>query len=322
MEAGFTVGEDFSVTDPNLYDAGTAALRQAQAETFATDLRAKVGTLVSTDADIATQLTAATTGLGSEVFPESGDNSDGVQVVDYKTAPTPLPGPPDDPVNDRAPNADYPGRDARGRFLPGNTGSADGAAAAEQRLQEYEKDRNTTVIRQQIRVAVVDPATGQPMTDPKTGKPLYRYYDGLAPTSTPGQYIGIEVKSGSADLTRQQKVFDGRVSPQTPAIGVLNGQPVKVVDTRLLNTPGLAPGDAAPGNAVPQTVPRTAPEPLPKAPPKVPIVESLPKAPVFEPRLGGVLPDDAMPHFVDLPGHLAGAPDGPILGDGRPDHDR
>ena len=36
----------------------------------------------------------------------------------------------------------------------------------------------------------------------------------------------------------------------------------------------------------------------------------------------GVLPDDAMPHVTDLPGHLAGAPEVPILGDGLPDYDR
>jgi hypothetical protein len=57
--AGFTVGEDFSVTDPRLYDPGTAAVRQAQAEGFATDLRAGVGALLATDSGVAGQLTAA-----------------------------------------------------------------------------------------------------------------------------------------------------------------------------------------------------------------------------------------------------------------------
>lgn len=71
--AGFTVGEDFSVTDPRLYDVGTAAARQAQAEAFATDLRVRVGTLVATDSSFAGQLAAATAGLGTSTFPESAD---------------------------------------------------------------------------------------------------------------------------------------------------------------------------------------------------------------------------------------------------------
>lgn len=92
--AGFTVGEDFSVTDPRLYDAGTAAVRQAQAEAFATELRTAAATLVATDSGVAGQLTAATAGLGSAVFPESGDAS--IQLVDYKKSPSkPAPSPSD-----------------------------------------------------------------------------------------------------------------------------------------------------------------------------------------------------------------------------------
>lgn len=69
---GFTVGEDFSVTDPRSYDANTAAVRQAQAESFATDLRARVGVLAATDSSVAGELTATTAGLGTSVFPEAG----------------------------------------------------------------------------------------------------------------------------------------------------------------------------------------------------------------------------------------------------------
>jgi hypothetical protein len=41
--AGFSVGEDFSVTCPGRFDSVTAAARQAQAVAFATELRATVG---------------------------------------------------------------------------------------------------------------------------------------------------------------------------------------------------------------------------------------------------------------------------------------
>lgn len=86
-EAGFTVGEDFSVSDPNYYDVATAAARQEQAETLAADLRVSVGTLMLADADIADKLTTATAGLGANVFRESGDNTGQnppVQEVDYR----------------------------------------------------------------------------------------------------------------------------------------------------------------------------------------------------------------------------------------------
>ena len=150
------------------------------------------------------------------------------------------------------------------------------------------------------------------MTDPNTGKPLYRFYDALEPTSTPGQYVGIEVKSGGADLTRQQRVFDGRVSPQTPATGTLNGQPVKIVGTDLLRAPTYVPTEGAGRGAV---------EPLPR--PIEPIPEVItPPLRGGMPLPGGVLPDGAMPHVIDIPGHLAGAPEVPILGDGIPDYDR
>jgi hypothetical protein len=99
--AGFVVAEDFSVTCPGLFDPITAAARQAQAEAIATDLRATVGTLVATDTEVAASLTAATSGLGNTVFPESEDAASTVQLVDFKTAPNPNPGTPDDPVDDR-----------------------------------------------------------------------------------------------------------------------------------------------------------------------------------------------------------------------------
>jgi hypothetical protein len=105
--AGFSVGEDFSVTCPGRFDPVTAAARQAQAVAFATDLRATVGALVATDQQVAARLTAATAGLGNTSFPEAGDQpatpSGGVaeddsgmriiQAVDYKTAPPDAPDP-------------------------------------------------------------------------------------------------------------------------------------------------------------------------------------------------------------------------------------
>ncbi len=92
--AGFTVGEDFSVTDAHLYDAGTAALRQTQAETFATELRANVAALLATDSGVAGRLTTATMGLGLTSFPESG----GPSAPGSDAAPN---APPEDPAEFR-----------------------------------------------------------------------------------------------------------------------------------------------------------------------------------------------------------------------------
>lgn len=69
---GFTVGEDFSVSDHNVYNRAAAALRQAKAEGFAADLRAAVADLMAADQRIAAEITSATTGLGTDPFNESG----------------------------------------------------------------------------------------------------------------------------------------------------------------------------------------------------------------------------------------------------------
>lgn len=68
---GFTVGEDFSVTDHHVYNRAVAALRQAKAEGYAADIRAAVAHLVATDERIAAEITTVTSGLGNDHFAES-----------------------------------------------------------------------------------------------------------------------------------------------------------------------------------------------------------------------------------------------------------
>ena len=70
---GFTVGEDFSVNDHNVYSRAAAAMRQAKAEGYAADIRAAGADLVAADERIATALTTAASGLGKDHFGESGD---------------------------------------------------------------------------------------------------------------------------------------------------------------------------------------------------------------------------------------------------------
>lgn len=266
--AGFEVGEDLSVTDRMTGgSAAQRAVRQAAAQAFAADIRQRAAQLVGVDQQVAGKITAAVAGI-RDTFPQ--DSSSGsppkdnhVHAVDnhWKQDPSP-PGPHD-------PHPVFPGRNGLGKYDNGNTGSADGAAAAEKALQDYEQKNHTTLIRQQIRVTVTDPATGQP---------IYRYYDALEPVpGHPGEYVGIEVKSGTASLSPNQRIFDPQVSPQNPATGTLNGQPVKVIDTDVLRAPQFVP-EAPKGPTPPEPAIRgpaeAAPHPAPAAP----------KAPA--PRLG------------------------------------
>ena len=79
-EAGFTVGQDFSVTDKS---AGgllrSAAARQQQAQTFATEISTRVQALVAIDQQVATQISGALAPL------------EGMRFKEPEGAPTPVP---------------------------------------------------------------------------------------------------------------------------------------------------------------------------------------------------------------------------------------
>lgn len=95
--AGFTVGEDFSVTDHHVYNRAAGAMRQAQAEAFAADLRATVADLVAADDRIAANLISATAGLGKDHFAESGEST-AEQLMRNAAGGTPPAKPPADPL--------------------------------------------------------------------------------------------------------------------------------------------------------------------------------------------------------------------------------
>jgi hypothetical protein len=98
--AGFTVGEDLSLSDRSLVPLGPAfAARQAEAQTLAAQIHLRAAALSAADHEIAANLTAATTPLSGVAFEETpaADSPSTVQAVDYKTAPPPDPA---YPVND------------------------------------------------------------------------------------------------------------------------------------------------------------------------------------------------------------------------------
>lgn len=104
-----------------------------------------------------------------------------MQAVDYRTAPPPKdPGDKPDPWG---PNPNYPNRTNNGKYGVGN--SVDGKAAEGAALGQRELDTGIPILRGQVR------ATHPDVTNPATGKPQGRFYDGLEPTGVPGEYIGV-----------------------------------------------------------------------------------------------------------------------------------
>ena len=113
QNAGFTVGEDLSVTDTRSTSPVERAARQAQAEAFAADIRLRAEQLESADVKVAGQLTTAAGGVSSVGFPPAstsnhdapadnraapGSTRNGVRLIDFKQdggpQPPPQPGAP------------------------------------------------------------------------------------------------------------------------------------------------------------------------------------------------------------------------------------
>jgi hypothetical protein len=68
-DAGFTVGEDLSVTDTRTSrTTAELAVRRAQAQVFAADIRSRAGALVVADTEVAGKLTASAAGVGTTTW--------------------------------------------------------------------------------------------------------------------------------------------------------------------------------------------------------------------------------------------------------------
>lgn len=225
--AGFTVGQDFSVTDKSwgglLRSSGA---RQEQAQAFAEEISNRVQTLVAIDKEVAGRITAALEPLETVRFPDEAKNAPAVQAVDYhfkRDEPKP------DPNGDGR-NPKFPDHKPNGEWAPGNSG-VDGHAAAQSTFDEMES-LGIPLIRQEVQVRVFDPATG---------KMRIRKYDALRPTGVPGQYIGIEHKTNDSPFTENQTAVDTLVNSGTPARGMLSGQPIEVVQAQEIRVPWPPP---------------------------------------------------------------------------------
>jgi len=94
QDAGFTVGEDLSVTDTReSTSAAEQAARQAQAKAFAGDISARAAQLQGEDRKVAGQLTATTAGLGTDGFAPAanGPANGNIRLVDFTQNQSPPP---------------------------------------------------------------------------------------------------------------------------------------------------------------------------------------------------------------------------------------
>jgi PPE family protein len=192
--------------------------------------------------------TARAVDLGADT-PTPPPPTNSIQAVDYKTAPPP-PDPGGGDRNPNDPNPNYPGRTNDGKYGDGN--SQDGKAAEKAALDNRQEQLGIPIIRDQVR------ATHPDVTNPKTGQPQGRFYDGLEPTGVPGEYIGVEAKTHQGvGLTADQRRFDAAVTPQHPATAILNGQPIKIIDTDVAYPPQgwVPPPTIVPGTAAPPGLP-------------------------------------------------------------------
>ncbi|BBY64289.1 hypothetical protein MHEL_25320 [Mycolicibacterium helvum] len=102
-QAGFTVGEYFSVTSRRTGTPAHVAASRAQAEALATDIGARLGELIAADCKTSAEIACATAGVGDVTFNDARKRVDegAVRFVDFKQAPT------DDTTTPQVPGGGY-----------------------------------------------------------------------------------------------------------------------------------------------------------------------------------------------------------------------
>ncbi|CPR69821.1 hypothetical protein [Mycobacteroides abscessus] len=252
-QAGFTVGEDLSVREQAANSLmRVSEARQQQMQEFADEIASRAQTLAATDKAVAGQITDALAPLEGLSFPEDGKPSHEptVQLVDNHFKLNPQDGGEDPDNGEYKPHPQYPDHKPNGEWGPGNSG-LEGHAEAQKAFDARTRDTGIRIERKLIWVY---------LTDPETGKTLRREYDGLEEIpGQPGKYTGLEHKLGKKDPTPHQTHFDDLVRSGIPARGMLNGQPIEVVDAELIRTPrpdntpapgaGASAGEGAAGPA-------------------------------------------------------------------------
>jgi hypothetical protein len=110
--AGFTVGEDLSVTSQMAGPPALQAVRQAQAHLLAAEIRARAEALVTVDTEVAVKVSSATAGVNAAQFggtPVTAPpkKKPEIQAVDNRPEPqSPFPNQPDPPPAPVGPSGD------------------------------------------------------------------------------------------------------------------------------------------------------------------------------------------------------------------------
>jgi len=122
------------------------------------------------------------------------------------------------------------GRDHKGQYADGNEGShaydkSEWEAVEDYRAMMEKRGRPLQEIISDKRAARVE------------GTDKIRYYDRIIQRED-GTWVGVEVKSGSARYSGQQKAFDELVSPDNPArVTLPDGRTIEITETMTLRAP-------------------------------------------------------------------------------------
>jgi hypothetical protein len=122
-------------------------------------------------------------------------------------------------------NEKHPGRSKDGTYRS----EGNGEARADAKAKEAEG-----VAAEGKRAGL--PTTTQQVKATVDGAPNGRFFDGLM-KNPDGTYTGIEIKSGTASRSAEQRTFDSLVSPSNPAYAKLNGVTIKITSVILRKVP-------------------------------------------------------------------------------------
>lgn len=124
----------------------------------------------------------------------------------------------------------YYNRDDKGHFTDGNGGSQDYELSEQAGMEELQRKLKKKDIGISREISSKHRASIE-------GVDHGRFYDRLVQLDD-GRWIGLEVKSGSASLTPQQKAFDKLVSADNPAEVTLgDGTKISIVDVEVVEVP-------------------------------------------------------------------------------------
>lgn len=250
--------------------------------------------------------TTASTAIPPSSHHGQAQADDSVRLVDYRRAPIPAPGPDSGTGGASDPAATLGLPPYKPASLPNDEARrvyAEGKIRIVQ--QDEELARKGVSIEERARIASTNRnALRSWIRDIMSDRDSAALLDRSEPNMTWDQVVNKYKSTGLSGDQLYSKIVEKSVGSRA------------AVDAQFGIDP-KNPGELPPVRpSAPATVQRP---PIPEIPRSVPVEPIPPEG--FSPRIGGgIMPDDAMPHVVDLPGELAGEPEIPILGDGLPDH--